>query len=103
MSEVTPPLSGNEFSFLREEIRHEDGLVNQRLSWLVSSQSFLITGFAIALNGPAQSRFPNYTRLNAALVFLLPIAGMLVCMVSYLTIFAALLHMKNIRLLAGSF
>ena len=27
-------------AFLREEMRHEDNLINARLSWLVNSQSF---------------------------------------------------------------
>jgi hypothetical protein len=95
-------LSSEDYVFLREEIRHEDNLVNQRLSWLVSSQSFLLTGFAIAINSPFQSKFPDYERLTVVLVTLLPFAGVLTCGLSSLTIWAAVLHMKEIRRLAGN-
>ena len=96
-------LSPSDFLFLREEIRHEDNLVNQRVAWLVSSQSFLLTAFAIALNSPAHARFPHYERLNATLIAVIPIAGVVICLVSVLTILAGVLHMRQIRRLAGAF
>ena len=37
---------------IRRRIEHEDNLLNQRVSWVVSSQAFLLTGYAILLNGP---------------------------------------------------
>ena len=101
MIDTEPSITATEYSFLREEIRHEDNLINQRLSWLVSSQSFLLTGFAISLNGPIQTKLPAYDRLNTALVAWLPVAGVLTDVVSCVTIMAALLHMRDIRRLAG--
>jgi hypothetical protein len=103
MSHNDSSVATSDFAFLREEIRHEDNLINQRLSWLVSSQSFLLTGFAIALNGPLQARFPQYERLNLVLMSLIPVVGVVICLVSYLTIFAGVLHMRQIRRLAGTF
>ena len=79
-------LTLREYVFLREEIRHEDNLVNARLSWLVSSQAFLLSGFAIPLNGTAQSLFPTYAKLNVILVTFLPVAGVVTVVASYLTI-----------------
>ena len=96
-------ISASDFVFLREEIRHEDNLLNQRLSWLVSSQSFLLTGFAIALNGPLQAKFLRFEQLNLALISVLPIVGALVSVVSEITIFAGLIHMRDVRRLAGNF
>ena len=93
-------ISTQEYIFLREEIRHEDNLINQRLSWLVSSQAFLLTGFAITLNGPIKFRSESYENLSLALVQWLPIAGMVICLVNYLTIWAAILHMNKVRQLA---
>jgi uncharacterized membrane protein YidH (DUF202 family) len=95
-----PGLSTQEYIFLREEIRHEDNLINQRLSWLVSSQAFLLTGFAITLNGPVHFRSDTYERLSHTLVQWLPIAGVLICLINYLTIWAAILHMNKVRQLA---
>ncbi len=103
MSHNDSSVSTTDFVFLREEIRHEDNLINQRVSWLVSSQSFLLTGFAIALNGPLQARFPQYERLNLLLISLIPVVGVVICLVSYLSIFAGVLHMRQIRRLAGTF
>jgi hypothetical protein len=90
-----------EYSFLREEIRHQDNLINARLSWLVSSQPFLLSGFAVTLNGSAQSLLPIYAKLNLILVNSLPVAGLVTDFASYLTIWAAISRMKNIRHIAG--
>lgn len=95
-------LSFKEYCFLREEIRHQDNLINARLSWLVSSQSFLLSGFAVTLNGSAQSLLPIYAKLNVILVNSLPVAGLVTDAASYLTIWAAILRMKNIRNTAGT-
>jgi len=94
-------LSLREYTFLREEIRHQDNLVNARLSWLVSSQSFLLSGFAVTLNGSAQSLLPIYAKLNVILVNSLPVAGLVTDVASYLTIWAAISRMRSIRHLAG--
>ena len=105
MPKVNPPTAGDELTrdeyiFLREEMRHEDNLINARLSWLVNSQSFLFGAFAITLNGSVQSKFPIYAKLNVILVTWLPIAGILAVTASYLTIWAAILHIKRVRRLA---
>ena len=106
---MTPPdassgkgLSLRNYAFLREEIRHQDNLVNARLSWLVSSQSFLLSGFAVSLNGSALSLLPIYAKLNAILATSLPGAGLVTVVASYLTIWAAIHRMAKIRHLAGS-
>ncbi len=53
---------------LRRRIEHEDNLVNQRLSWLVASQAFMLTAFAILLNAPLNSLIPAYYAANHLLV-----------------------------------
>src|SRR6185295_15038133 len=77
-------VSLKEYVLLREEIRHQDNLVNARLSWLVSSQSFLLSGFAVTLNGSARSLLPIYAKLNVILVASLPVAGLVTDLASYL-------------------
>ena len=44
------PTIDPEFSLIQARLSHEDDLVNQRVSWLVNSQSFLLTAYAITLN-----------------------------------------------------
>src|SRR5579883_2954936 len=87
-------LSREQFLLLREEIQHEDDQINQRSSWLVSAQSFLLTGFAITLNRPMLSRFPDFDRLSDALANVLPVAGALSCLLNCVTVWAALIHMR---------
>ena len=47
---------------IRKRIEHEDNLLNQRVSWIVSSQAFLLTGYAILLNGPQVLRSEQFER-----------------------------------------
>jgi energy-converting hydrogenase Eha subunit C len=90
----------DDYVFLRQEMRHEDDLINARLSWLINSQSFLFGAFAITLNGSPSSKITMYAKLNVVLVNWLPVAGILSVAVSYLTILAAILHMRRVRRLA---
>ena len=58
---MTPPdkgLSFKEYVFLREEIRHQDNLVNARLSWLVSSQALIHR--MTRIRGLARSSHPSH-------------------------------------------
>ena len=48
---MNTPLTALEYyNLIRERIEHEDNLIVQRLTWLVGSQSFLFTAYAIASN-----------------------------------------------------
>ncbi len=82
---------------LRSRIEHEDNLVNQRLSWLVGSQAFLLTAFAISLNGGPELKPPAYASANHALVALLPFAGMACILILWLTLAGALWSMAALR------
>jgi hypothetical protein len=48
-SENLSPLE--RYQVFRSRIEHEDNLIMQRLSWLMASQSFLFTAYAIVTNG----------------------------------------------------
>src|SRR5438094_3012233 len=53
---------------IRRRVEHEDNLVNQRLSWILTSQAFLLTGYAILLNAPLDLRAKNYARHHELLM-----------------------------------
>src|SRR2546423_12416334 len=57
-----------EYQIIREEIRAEHSLIANRLSWYVTSQSFLVTAFAI-------SRGAGFTWFHFFSTLLLPIIG----------------------------
>ncbi|HUJ72890.1 MAG TPA: hypothetical protein VLZ30_11655 [Verrucomicrobiae bacterium] len=95
------PLSALEYYHLvRERIEHEDNLVVQRLSWLVASQSFLFTAYAIVTNGLA-SQPPTYpvhfmNQLHR-LFQLIPVVGTLTSVLIYVSILAAVVAMRRLR------
>jgi len=86
---------------LRRRIEHEDNLVNQRLSWLVGSQAFLLTAFAISLNAGPDLKPPLYASANRLLVALLPYASVACILILWLTLAGALWSMAVLRAQAG--
>jgi len=99
---MNTPLSALEYyNLVRERIEHEDSLIVQRLSWLVASQSFLFTAYAIVSNGlmsqpsqPACLRFGEQLQL---LFQLIPIVATLTCVLIYISILAAVVTMRRLR------
>lgn len=82
---------------LRRRIEHEHDLINQRLSWLVSSQAFLLTAFAVSLNAPATFSQPGYAALNHLLVRLLPFTALACIVVLALTLAGAVWSLDILR------
>ena len=108
---TTPTLEGSSLSpleyynLIRSRIEHEDNLVVQRLSWLVASQSFLFTAYAIVTNGlatqpdllalpPSDARFLAQLQLLNQLI---PVVGTLTSVLIYVSILAAVASMRRLR------
>jgi hypothetical protein len=71
------------FETIRSEIKHEDDLIGQRVSWFTASQAFLLTALAIAHQGKTALPTPG----TNALFPLIPI----VALCSSILIFAGVL------------
>jgi hypothetical protein len=82
---------------IRKRIEHEDNLLNQRVSWIVSSQAFLLTGYAILLNAPLQLRNEEFVRAHALLMKLIPLTSICVTVLLWLGILAGILAMRDLR------
>ena len=96
------PLSALEYyNLMRERIEHEDNLVVQRLSWLVASQSFLFTAYAIVTNGltaqPAQPACSHFMEQLQLLFQFIPVVGTLTSVLIYVSILAAVAAMRRLR------
>ena len=91
-----------EYTFFRDELRHEDNLINQRVSWLIGSQAFLLGGFATLINSGASTTTSSLSRLAGAMLTGLPIAGILAVFAGYVTILAAVMHVHGIRRLLAT-
>ena len=86
------------YKLIRSRLEHEDGLIVNRLSWLVASQSFLFTAYAIVLNGLAG---PPGSQAMAdrqiCLLRLIPIVGIAAAALIYAGILAAIRAMAWLR------
>ena len=96
MNDTTQPLET-----IRKRIEHEDNLLNQRVSWIVSSQAFLLTGYAILLNGPQVLRSEQFERTHHLLMTLIPITSIAVTTLIWFAILAGILAMRDLRLCAA--
>jgi hypothetical protein len=83
-------------ALLRARIEHEDDLIVSRTSWLMASESFLYTAYAIALNSMTAPGMTNVEH-QARLLKLIPLVG-IACSVLILTgILAAIRAMAWLR------
>lgn len=88
------------YRLFRGRIEHEDNLIIQRLSWLVASQSFLFTAYAITTNGLSSLEPKTAGRFleQAALLFrLIPTVAICVALLISISILAALRAIRQIR------
>lgn len=70
------------------QLVHEDGLLVNRLSWLVASQSFLFTAYAIMLNGSPPARNAVFEARQDELLRIIPALGIATCGLIYLGVLA---------------
>ena len=84
------------YQIIRHRLEHEDGLIVQRLSWLVASQSFLFSAYAITLNGMVVTGV-RYPEQQERFLRLVPAVGLLTCVLIYVTILAAVRSMAGLR------
>jgi hypothetical protein len=89
------------YQLFRGRIEHEDNLVMQRLSWLMASQSFLFTAYAIVTNALTNSMTNNRGMLFvgrlSALEDLIPIVSLMNSLLIFVSILAALKAIRELR------
>jgi len=97
MSEENTVTPLEQYHVVRAQIEHEDNLVSQRLSWLLASQSFLFTAYAITLNGPVQSHVRSFETRADKLLSLLTLVGVVSALLIWIAIVAGVIAMKRLR------
>lgn len=88
------------YKMLRNQIQHEDGLVNQRLTWLLLSQAFLFTAYFTTLN-----KFFDLNKVThlmdkiflAILLFLIPLAALFLVFLGFRSINGAFEAIRILR------
>lgn len=88
------------YRILREQLQHEDGLTTQRLSWLMASQAFLFTAYAIAVNGPERAKNALIGARQDLLLGIIPAVGLLSTVLIYIGLIAGIMAMFSIQRLA---
>lgn len=104
MTNPHSPISGEYYDQVRRQIEHEDNLVTQRLSWLMASQSFLFSAYAIVLNG-LQTGVAATSPLESVKVHFyrfLPVAGFISTGLIYASICGGILAIRSLRKLCDS-
>ena len=88
------------YQIFRNRIEHEDNLIMQRLSWLMASQSFLFTAYAIVTNGMTTSpatggnMFVNHLLTLSRII---PVVALLNSLLIAISILAALKAIRELR------
>ena len=88
------------YQLFRDRIEHEDNLIMQRLSWLMASQSFLFTAYAIVTNGLTASRSPGgniYVNHLAVLAKIVPVVALVNSLLILIAILGALKAIRELR------
>lgn len=84
-------LGADAYLEVRQQVEHEDNLLNHRLTWLMTSQSFLFAVYAIQYAAP--------TGGPAAYLFqVIPVVGIVCAGLIYLSVVAAVGALENLRL-----
>jgi len=81
------------YEVIRSEIKHEDDLIGQRVSWFTASQAFLLTALAIAHQG--KTDLP--TSSNNALFPLIPIVALCSSIVIFCGVIAGIAALSQWR------
>ena len=92
-----PTSSAELYRIIRERIDYEENLLNQRVIWLIFSQSFLVSAYVIMLNSPPEPKSPMYGELQSSLVWLLPVLSLIVSIIIYISVISALYHIAELR------
>ncbi len=85
------------YHLLKHQIENEDNLVNQRLIWLVFSQSFMFSAFAVLLNAPEKPKSPMFGDLQEVMVWLIPCLAIVCSLLIYIGILTSMVMMSELR------
>jgi hypothetical protein len=96
-SQHQPMCKADYFHLMWQQIQNEDNLVNQRLIWMVFSQSFLFSAFATIMNAPEKPKNIIFSHLQDGLVWLLPCIAIIAGGLVYLSILTSLANIKHLR------
>lgn len=102
MNEPHHNITADYYDQVRHQIEHEDDLLTQRLSWLMASQSFLFSAYAIVLNGLKSGEKSPLESVKLDFYHFLPVAGILSTALIYASICGGVIAIRKLRKLWDS-
>jgi len=84
------------FQMIREQIQHEDSLINQRLNWLLLSQAFLFTAFTTIITNDKPIQAMDST-IQPWFPFGISLIGIILNISSFSGLRPAYASLKNLR------
>lgn len=97
-NQVTGEMIKWRYEQLAHQIEREDGLINTRIQWMLTFQGFLFTAIAIGEN--ANGSNANFI---AGLRYIIPIVGIIVGLLAFLAVQAALSALMELKALWNPF
>ena len=85
-----PTSAAELYRIIRKRIDDEENLLNQRVIWLIFSQSFLVSADAPMLNSPPEPNSPRYGDLPCCLIWLLPALALILSLIIYASVINAI-------------
>ena len=85
------------YHILRDQIQHEDNLTTQRLSWLMASEAFLFSAYAIVVNGPEHAMSQFAAQQQQWLTTAIPALALSSTILIYLSILAGVAALRNLH------
>jgi len=85
------------YQLIHEQLNNEDSSMNQRVNWLIISQSFFFSGFATLLSSPPKPEDGRYAELQDLLLWIIPGISLTTLLLIYIGIIVSLIYMANLR------
>jgi hypothetical protein len=85
------------YQFIKQQIDHQDNLVNQRVIWQIIAQAFFFGAYASLMNAPKEPKGPLFDAEQWLLLWLLPLAGLFAGLLAYVGIVSSLKTIEYLR------
>lgn len=85
------------YQLMHEQIESENSSMNQRVNWLIISQSFFFGGFATLLSSPPDPENGSYAVIHDLLLWTIPGISLITSILIYIGIIVSLVYMADLR------
>ncbi len=85
------------YRILRGQIEHEDNLVGSRISWFVTSQSFLFSAYAIMASSSPANASRTFIDSKHTLLLIIPMVAITISILILFSIISGLKAMNGLR------